>query len=137
MIIRNEELKKYEVLIDNVKYTINDIWWDYPQTDSESSGATDDNVMYRDVLPRRVKVGFLFQNPSQSLTSQILEARKKKECLVNYWDLETGDRIERKMYPTCDQVNAKILFNNNDGEEEFVCDDIELRFTQMIPDEFM
>lgn len=105
--------------------------WDYPQTDSESSGATDENVMYRDVLPRRMKFIVKFEKPDEVLASKILLMRKKESCLVNFWDLETRTRVERTMYPASDAVNALMVSSNND----FVCEDIEIRFTQMIPDE--
>ena len=131
----NNDLKKYEVLIDNKKYTVHGIWWDYPQTDSESSAPSDDNVLYRDVLPRRVKVGFLFQNLNELEASQILLERKKEQSEVNYYDLETQQRVTRTMFPVSDSVSAKVLFENN-TEEEFICGDIELRYTQMVPDEF-
>lgn len=115
-------------------FKIDGMWWDYPQTDAESSGATDENLFYRDVLPRRMKFGGTFQVPTEEMASRILNMRKKESCTVNFWDLETRDRITRIMYPVCDAVKPRILFNN-DGTEEFVCEDIEVRFTQMIPDE--
>ena len=129
-------MKKNEILVDSIKYIIDGIWWDYPQTDSESSGATDDNVMYRDVLPRRVKFGATLKVPDEERASNIINVRKKEECMVDYWDLETRGRVLRKMYPVCDAVAAKVLFNN-DGSEEFLCEDIEIRFTQLVPDELM
>lgn len=91
--------------------------------------------MYRDVLPRRMKFITKFQKPNEELASKILQMRKKDSCIVNFWDLETRGRVEREMYPVSDQVNALQTFANN-SEEEFLCDDIEIRFTQMIPDEF-
>lgn len=117
-------------------FKIDGIWWDYPQTDAESSGATDENVFFRDVLPRRMKFGGTFQVPNEEMASKVLKMRKKESCEVNFWDLETRTRVTRTMYPTCDAVKAQVLFND-DGTEEFVCEDIEVRFTQMIPDEFM
>ena len=124
-------MNKNEITVDNVLYKVDQIGWDYPQTDSESSGATDDNVMYRDVLPRRMKLIVKFEKPNEELASIILQMRAKESCTVNFWDLETRTRKERVMYPTSDQVNASLLFNDNN----FLCEDIEIRFTQMIPDE--
>lgn len=92
--------------------------------------------MYRDVLPRRMKFIAKFQKPSEELSSKILQMRKKESCDVNFWDLETRARVDRKMYPVSDQVNALQTFANGE-DEEFLCDDIEIRFTQMIPDELM
>ena len=123
-------MNKYEITVDNIKFKVDQIGWDYPQTDSESSGATDDNVMYRDVLPRRMKLIVKFEKPNEEMASNILLMRAKKSCTVNFWDLETRTRVAKIMYPVSDQVNAKALFNSN----EFLCDDIEVRFTQMIPD---
>lgn len=91
--------------------------------------------MYRDVLPRRMKFIAKIQKPSEELASKLLQMRNKDSATVNFWDLETRGRVEREMYPVCDQVNALQTFIN-DSEEEFLCDDIEIRFTQMIPDEF-
>lgn len=124
-------MNKNEITVDNVLFKVDQIGWDYPQTDSESSGATDDNVMYRDVLPRRMKLIVKFEKPNEELASIILQMRAKESCTVNFWDLETRTRKERVMYPTSDQVNASLLFNDNN----FLCEDIEIRFTQMIPDE--
>ena len=124
-------MNKNEITVDNVPFRVDQIGWDYPQTDSESSGATDDNVMYRDVLPRRMKLIVKFEKPNEELASIILQMRAKESCTVNFWDLETRTRKERVMYPTSDQVNASLLFNDNN----FLCEDIEIRFTQMIPDE--
>lgn len=91
--------------------------------------------MYRDVLPRRMKFIAKFEKPNEELASKLLQMRKKDSGIVNFWDLETRGRVEREMYPVCDQVNALQTFMN-DSEEEFLCDDIEVRFIQMIPDEF-
>lgn len=90
--------------------------------------------MFRDVLPRRVKVGFLFQKLNEEEASEILMERKKEQSEINYYDLESRSRVTRIMYPASDQVNAHVLFCN-EGAENFNCDDIELRYTQMIPDE--
>lgn len=129
------ERKKCEIVVDGEVFIANGINWDYPQTDSESSGPTDDNVMYRDVLPRRVKFGIIIEKPSESIAAKFLRMRKKESCEVNYYDLEQEKRVTRIMYPTCDAVNALCLFLEN-GEEKFQCDSFEIRFTQMIPDEF-
>lgn len=126
-------MKKHEILVDGEKFKLDQIGWDYPQTDSESTGATDDNVMYRDVLPRRMKFIGRFEKPDEIIASKILQMRKKESCLVNFWDLEKRERVERNMYPTSDQVNALQMMDT----DEFLCNDIEIRFTQMIPDELM
>lgn len=89
--------------------------------------------MYRDVLPRRVKVGFLFNKLDEDKASDILLERKKEQSEVNYYDLETRSRVTRIMYPVSDQIKARTLFKENE-EENFLCDDFELRYTQMIPD---
>lgn len=87
-------------------------------------------------MPRRVKFGGILNLPDEERASKILQVRKKQECMVDYWDLEIRGRVQRKMYPTCDAIKAKMLFND-DGTETFLCEDIEIRFTQLIPDELM
>lgn len=126
---------KYDILVDGELFAFDQLEWDYPQTDSESSAPTDDNVLYRDVLPRRMKFSAIKENPDEKMASLLLLMRKKESCSVNFWDLETRTRVTRIMYPTCDAVKAKVLLHNS-GEELFTCESIQLRFTQMVPDEF-
>lgn len=52
--------------------------------------------------------------------------------MVEFFDLRDQERVTRKMYIVCDKVNAKILNNG-----KFYCEDFEIRFIQMIPDEYM
>ncbi|MBO5142692.1 MAG: hypothetical protein J6J11_01640 [Treponema sp.] len=130
------ELKKYEVEIDGEVFKFDQFDWDYPQTDSESSSPSDDNILYRDVLPRRMKFSATKEFPDEKIASKLLLMRKKDSATVNFWDLETRSRVTRIMYPVCDAVKAKTLFLEN-GEELFTCESIQVRFTQMIPDEFV
>ena len=50
-------MEKYEVQINGkTKLKADQMSWEYPQTDGDGSGATDENVMIRDVLPERDKI---------------------------------------------------------------------------------
>ncbi len=105
--------------------------WEYPQTDGEGSGATDENVMIREVLPERDKLVLKFsgRNLSEADLRKILTVRRKDECTVNFYDIAEGKRMTKKMYPSADAINADLFFD--DGE--FVVEPFELRFIQMIP----
>ena len=104
--------------------------WEYPQTDGEGSGATDENVMIREVLPERDKITLRFEKgTSESKIRQILKVRKMKECVVEFYDLREGKRLEKMMYPVSDEIKAAYLIN-----DEFVVEPFELRFVQTIPD---
>ena len=122
-------MNKYQVQVDGVTYDFDGIWWDYPQTDSESSGASENNVMYREVLPERMKFGVQVMKPNESRCSTLLKMCKKESASVNFYDLREMKRVTRTMYIVSDQVNAELL---HDGT--FNCDDFEIRFIQMVPD---
>ncbi len=125
--------EKYEVIIDSSTVLRPDVGisWEYPQTDGEGSGATDENVMIREVLPERDKLVLKFSGRglTESEIRKILSVRRKEDCMVNFYDLADGKRLTKKMYPTADTINADFLLS--DGE--FVVEPFELRFIQMIP----
>ncbi len=105
--------------------------WEYPQTDGEGSGATDENVMIREVLPERDKITLRFEkDTSEDKVRQILKVRAMDECEVEFYDLRAGDRLKKKMYPSSDEIKAAYLIN-----DEFVVEPFELRFIQTIPND--
>lgn len=121
---------KYRVVINNsITLHPDGMGWDYPQTDSEGSGATDENVMYREVLPERDKITLSFSSGTAEATVQtILGVRALVSCTVNFWDLRTGTRVTKTMYPVSDEIKAKSLVNG-----DFIVEPFELRFIQTIP----
>ena len=123
-------MDRYEVKInDNIILKAAGMSWEYPQTDGEGSGANDENVFYREVLPERDKIVLKFDNDlSEKDIRTILAVRSMVECTVNYYDLREGERIDRIMYPVSDAIVAKALING-----EFIVEPFELRFVQMIP----
>lgn len=123
-------MKKYEVLINgSITLVADNISWEYPQTDGEGSGATDENMMIREVLPERDKIALKFEKgKSEEEIRTILQVRSLVECTVNYYDLREGKRITRQMYPVSDAVQAAFLI-----DDEFVCEPFELRFIQTVP----
>lgn len=123
-------MKKYEVLVNgNITLTADGMGWDYPQTDGEGSGATDENVMFREVLPERDKITLKFdKGTTEAEVRTILQVRALEECTVNYYDLRTGGRVTRQMYPVSDEIKAAYLIN-----DEFVVEPFELRFIQTVP----
>ena len=121
---------KYRVVINSSTTIYPDgMGWDYPQTDGEGSGATDENVMYREVLPERDKITLSFSSGTTEATVRtILGIRLLVSCSVNFWDLREGTRVTRTMYPVSDEIKAKSLING-----EFIVEPFELRFIQTIP----
>lgn len=122
--------QKYEVIINNsITLTADGMSWEYPQTDGEGSGATDENMMYREVLPERDKISLSFsQDKTEEEIRQILAVRAMDECDVNFYDLRAGKRLDKKMYPVSDAIKAKALING-----EFIVEPFELRFIQTVP----
>ena len=123
-------MQKYEVVINgNITLVADGIGWEYPQTDGEGSGATDENVMFREVLPERDKITLRFEKgKTEAEIRTILAVRALDECTVNFYDLRAGKRLTKTMYPVADAIKAHMLVNG-----EFVCDSFELRFIQTIP----
>lgn len=122
--------QKYEVIINDTDTLLADgMSWEYPQTDGEGSGATDENIMYREVLPERDKISLSFSSgTTEEQVRQILRIRAMDECQVNYYDLREGKRLTKMMYPVSDAIKAKELING-----EFVVEPFELRFIQTVP----
>lgn len=121
--------EKFEIIVDGQTIACDGLSWDYPQTDGESSGATDENVMIRDVLPERMKLACTFQYVDEAKAAQLLRIRALAECNVNFYDLRTRGRVTRKMYPVSDEITAHMLLDGT-----FYCEPFELRFIQMVPD---
>lgn len=125
---------KYKVVITDSSNNTTTLYpdgigWDYPQTDGEGSGATDENVMYREVLPERDKITLSFSSGTTEATVQsILAVRKMVDCSVSFWDLRAGARVTKTMYPVSDEIKAKSLVNG-----DFIVEPFELRFIQTIP----
>lgn len=120
---------KYEIVVDGETIACDGLSWEYPQTDSEASGATDENVMIRDVLPERMKLYCQFEYVDEAKAARLLKIRQKTECSVNFYDLRNRAFITRKMYPVADTIKAKML-----ADGTFYCEPFELRFIQTIPD---
>lgn len=123
-------MEKYEILINNsITLTADGMAWEYPQTDGEGSGATDENVMIREVLPERDTIALTFETgKSEAEIRTILQVRAMDECTVNYYDLRAGARLTKTMYPVSDAVKAAYLIGG-----QFVVEAFELRFVQMVP----
>lgn len=123
-------MQKYEVVINgNITLVADGMSWEYPQTDGAGSGATDENVMIREVLPERDKITLRFEKgKTEAEIRQILAVRAMDECTVNFYDLRAGERLTKTMYPAADTIKAHMLVNG-----EFVCDSFDLRFIQTIP----
>ena len=123
-------MQKYEVVINNdITLVADGISWEYPQTDGEGSGATDEIVMFREVLPERDKITLRFEKgKTEAEIRTILAVRALDECQVNFYDLRSGERLTKTMYPVADAINAHMLVNG-----EFICEPFELRFIQTVP----
>lgn len=124
-------MEKYEVLINgSITLKADQMSWEYPQTDGEGSGATDENIMIREVLPERDKISLSFngEGMTEADIRKVLTVRKMDSCTVNYYDLRSGARVTRTMYPVSDAIKTKALIDGN-----FIVESFELRFIQTIP----
>jgi len=119
---------KYEIVVDGVTIPVDGLGWEYPQTDGEGSGATEGNVMIRDVLPERMKITCSFEIMDEARAAQLLQIRAKAECFVNFYDLRSRGRRTLQMYPVSDEIKAKMLTNGT-----FYVEPFELRFIQTVP----
>lgn len=124
-------MEKYEVMINSsIILKADQMSWEYPQTDDEGSGATDENIMIREVLPERDKISLSFngEGMTEADIRKVLTVRKMDSCTVNYYDLQSGARVTRTMYPVSDAIKTKALIDGN-----FIVESFELRFIQTIP----
>ena len=119
---------KYEIIVDGQTIAVDGLGWSYPQTDSESSGATDENVMIRDVLPERMKIVCTFEYMDEDKAAQVLQIRALTECTVDFYDLRSKGRRTLQMYPVADEIKAHMLINGT-----FYVEPFELRFIQTVP----
>jgi hypothetical protein len=104
------------------------ISYGYPQTDGEGSGATDENRMFREVLPERDTLKLLFSYPSEAVAQKLMQVRALVDCSVNFYDLRSRSRVTKTMYPVGDDLVTHALLSG-----EFIFEPYELRFVQMIP----
>ena len=119
---------KSEIIVNGQTISVDGLSWEYPQTDSESSGATDGNVMIRDVLPERMKISCNFQFMDEAKAAQILQIRALTECTVDFYDLRSRGRRTLQMYPVADEIKAHMLIDGT-----FYVEPFELRFIQTVP----
>jgi hypothetical protein len=120
---------KYEIVVNgNITLKAAGMHWEYPQTDGEGSGATDENVMFREVLPERDVLAAEFKYLTEAEVRAVLQVRAMTDCSVNFYDLRAGGRVTKKMYPVSDRIKAAQLLSG-----EFVVEPFELRFIQMQP----
>ena len=125
----SEELEKYEVLINEEKFTIDGIDYEYSQQDGDAAGRSDDGTMTRDVVGLANKVYCKFNDKSKWYginLSKLLKLTEIKECDFNYFDAKAYERITRRMYLVADKCECTLI----DGET-YMKSDIEFRFIQM------
>lgn len=126
--------KKYEAAVSYGSKTVtlkaDHIGWEYPQTDGEGSGATDENYMIREILPERDKITLYFAGKMpETEVRKILEVRSLDECSVNFYDLRAGARLTKRMYPVCDEIIAET----SDENGVLYVNPFNLRFVQTRP----
>lgn len=121
-------LKKYQVEFNGKIITFDsDMFWEYPQDDTEESGANQNNDLIREVLPERMKLGGTCLYADESTMRTLLKARAKHSGKLNFYDIRTGTRREISAYPVSDEAKASYIDDNGD----FIFERFELRFVQM------
>jgi len=103
------------------------MFWDYPQDDTEQSGANQNNDLTREVLPERMKLGGTCLYADEATMSELLKARAKHEGTLKFYDIRERKWRTIKAYPVSDEAKASYI----DGSGNFVFEDFELRFIQM------
>ena len=123
-------MNKYDVVVNgSITLKVDNLKFGYPQTDGEGSGATDGNVMFREVLPARYTVKYLFNCMDEKTAQKVMQVRSMESCSVNYYDILTLSWVTKTMYPAGDDLVVRELL-----ESGFIFEPYELRFIQMIPD---
>ncbi len=122
------DLKKYQVRFDGQILTFDsDMFWDYPQDDTEASGANQNNDLTREVLPERMKLGGTCLFADENTMSILLKARAKHSGTLEFYDIRKRARRTITAYPVSDMAKASYI--NDAGD--FVFENFELRFVQM------
>lgn len=121
-------MKKYQVKFDGIILTFDsDMFWDYPQDDTEESGANQNNDLTREVLPERMKLGGTCLYADEITMSTLLKARAKHSGTLEFYDIRKRDWRTITAYPVSDETRASYI--NDDGN--YVFENFELRFVQM------
>jgi len=120
---------KIEVVVNGITLKPNRLSYGYPQTDGEGSGATDENVMYREVLPERDTLKLEFPFPDEATAQKLMQVRGLVSCNVDFFDIRSLSRKTKVMYPVGDDLVTHSFINGALTFETY-----ELRFVQMIPD---
>ena len=122
------DLKKYQMEFNGTVLTFDsDMFWDYPQDDTEESGANQNNDLKREVLPERMKLGGTCLFADESAMQLLLKARAKHSGTLNFYDIRTGERRTITAYPVSNEAKASYIDDNGN----FVFENFELRFVQM------
>lgn len=121
-------MKKYQVKFDGIILTFDTaMFWDYPQDDTEESGANQNNDLTREVLPERMKLGGTCLYADEITMSNLLKARAKHSGTLEFYDIRRRDWRTITAYPVSDETRASYI--NDDGN--YVFENFELRFVQM------
>ncbi|MCM1286544.1 MAG: hypothetical protein NC213_10235 [Acetobacter sp.] len=103
------------------------MFWDYPQDDTDESGANQNNDLTREVLPERMKLGGTCLYADEKTMRVLLKARAKHSGNLEFYDLRKGEWRNIVAYPVADEARASYIDDNGD----FVFENFELRFVQM------
>jgi len=121
-------MEKYQVNFNNKMLTFDtDMFWDYPQDDTEESGANQNNDLTREVLPERMKLGATCLYADEATMRELLKARAKHSGSLTFYDIRSGTWRTITAYPVSAEARASYI--NDDGD--YVFERFELRFVQM------
>lgn len=121
-------MKKYQVKFNGALLTFDsDMFWDYPQDDTEESGANQNNDLTREVLPERMKLGGTCLYADEVTMSMLLKARARHSGTLEFYDIRKLDWRTITAYPVSDEARASYI----DDKGNFVFENFELRFVQM------
>lgn len=121
-------MEKYQVKFNGTLLTFDsDMFWDYPQDDTEESGANQNNDLTREVLPERMKLGGTCLYADESTMSMLLKARARHSGTLEFYDIRKQDWRTITAYPVSDEARASYI----DDKGDFVFENFELRFVQM------
>ena len=125
-------MNKYEIQVDGVTYTVDDIAYEYAQLDGDQAGRSEDGTMYRDVIGLTNKVSCDFKDMDKwkgAILSGLLKLVEKTSCSFNYFDVKENARVTKNMYIVSDPIKIKLI------NDEMVAQAFQIRFIQMNVDD--
>lgn len=98
---------------------------DYQDVSTSDAGRTQDALMHKNLISRKVKMALSWSNPSPEDAHTILRAFYPEYFNVTYYDPLEGDTVTKRFYSGDKSAPVKIWTANNKRYETISFDIIE------------